>query len=176
MIGRIAAILTVIELIVLVVWLALATGAGQGVLNLARNPALAVVVLAGGLMVEEVVRFRLIKGRFPQNAGMLQRNEIMLLVIGVIVELVGWILPVARAFNALATFFILFGFLSVEHAIIDFATTGKFRIGEVLGFSATEAAGGTVWLINPSLETVGVLVVTSFIEHRQGVALSASKP
>lgn len=177
--NRIAAVLTVIEVIVLVIWLALAVG--QSPLGIAKaSPLVAAAFLLVGILVEELVRFRLLKGVFPSG------RALKLVALGVAIETVGWIvavpdLRVAPVYEALrsvfaGTFVLLFAFLAVEHAVIDAATGGvslrNLRLGQVLGFSAVEAAGGAIWLFNPVLGTIVVLAATSFFEHRDGIVLS----
>lgn len=153
-VNRLAAVLTVIEVAVLVEWLRLTTTAAA---------AVAAGFLFIGILVEEVVRFRGIKNIFPQS------REALLVVLGVAVESVAWILPLALKTPAALTFVILLVGLDVEHAIINLATTGRFSLGSVVDFSALEAAGGTIWLTAPSIGTVVVLVITSVLEHVQGV-------
>lgn len=160
--NQIAGVLTVIEVVVLVRWLALALAVAQG----------AIGFLFGGILVEELVRFRLLRGRFPQG------RELALVIVGVAIETVGWIaallaIPLAPPEARFGPAFgVLFVVLSVEHAVIDLATSGQFRLREVIGFSAIEAVGGAVWLVNPSIGTIVVLAVTSAVEHRLGIDLS----
>src|SRR5713226_6894599 len=142
-INRLAVLLTGIEVVVLVEWLRLTTTAAAGLLFV-------------GILVEELVRFRGIKSRFPQG------RELLLVLVGVAVESVGWILPLVLKAQ-------LFVALDIEHAIIGLATTGKFTLGGVVDFSAIEAAGGAVWLNNPSIGTIVVLVIASILEHVQGI-------
>lgn len=153
-VNRLAVLITGIEVVVLVEWLRLTTTA-------------AAVVAAGflfiGILIEELVRFRGIKSRFPQG------NELLLVLVGVAVETVGWILPLVFRAQLLLAFVILFITLDIEHAIINLATTGKFTLGSVVDFSALEAVGGAVWLTNPSVGTIAILIVTSVLEHVQGV-------
>ncbi len=153
-VNRLAALITIIEVIVLVVWLRLTATAAA---------AVAAGFLFIGILVEELVRFRGIKNRFPQG------RELALVVLGVAVETVGWILPLVLNARLLVAFGILFVTLDIEHAIINLATTGTFNLGSVVDFSAIEAAGGAVWLANPSAATIAVLAVTSVLEHVQGV-------
>src|SRR2546425_227476 len=82
---------------------------------------------------------------------------------------VGWILPLVLNTRLLVTFGILFVALVIEHAIINLATTGKFTLGGVVDFSAIEAAGGALWLTTPIVATIAFLIVTSVLEHVQGV-------
>lgn len=154
MVNGLAALLTVIEVAVLVEWLNLTTTAAA---------AVAAGFLFVGILIEELVRFRGIKGRFPQG------RELLLVILGVGVETVTWILPLVLKTPVLQTFVILFVGLDVEHAIINLATTGKFSVATVADFSALEAAGGTIWLTAPSVGTIVVLVITSVLEHVQGV-------
>lgn len=153
-VNRLSVLLTGIEVVVLVEWLRLTATA-------------AAVVAAGflfiGILIEELVRFRGIKSRFPQG------NELLLVLLGVAVETVGWILPLVFRAQLVLTFVILFVTLDIEHAIINLATTGKFNLGSVVDFSALEAVGGAIWLINPSVGTIVILAVTSVLEHVQGV-------
>lgn len=153
-VNRLAVLITIIEVIVLVVWLRLTTTAAA---------AVAAGFLFIGILVEELVRFRGVKTRFPQG------RELALVVLGVAVETVGWILPLVLSARLVVAFAILFVTLDIEHAIINLATTGKFSLGSVVDFSAIEAAGGAVWLTNPSAATIAVLAVTSVLEHVQGV-------
>src|SRR5437899_11002610 len=77
-VNGLAALITRSEVIVLVVWLRLtATGAA----------AVAAGFLFIGILVEELVRFRGVKNRFPQG------RELGLVALGVAVETVRWILP-----------------------------------------------------------------------------------
>ncbi len=153
-INRLAVLLTGIEVVVLVEWLRLTTTAAA---------AAAAGFLFVGILVEELVRFRGIKSRFPQG------RELLLVLLGVAVETVGWILPLVLKAQLLLAFVILFVALDIEHAIIGLATTGKFTLGGVVDFSAIEAAGGAVWLNNPSIGTIVVLVIASILEHVQGI-------
>lgn len=153
-VARIAIVITVIEVVVLVRWLGLTSTAAA---------AVAAGFLYAGILVEEVLRFRLIKGRLPQG------RDLTLIAAGVAVETIGWILPVALQTPIGLTFGILFVALTSEHAIIGLATTGFFDVRSVLDFSALETAGGALWLTEPSAATIGVLTVTSFLEHVQGV-------
>ena len=153
-VNKLAVLLTIIEVVVLVVWLRLTTTAAA---------AVAAGFLFIGILVEELVRFRGIRARFPQG------RELVLVVLGVVVETAGWILPLVLNARLLVTFVILFVTLDIEHAIINLATTGTFSLGSVVDFSAIEAVGGAVWLTNPSAATIAVLVVTSVLEHVQGV-------
>lgn len=153
-INRLAVLITGIEVVVLVEWLRLTTTAAA---------AVAAGFLFIGILVEELVRFRGIKNRFPQG------RELVLVLVGVAVETVGWILPLVFKAQLLLAFVILFITLDIEHAIINLATTGKFALGSVVDFSALEAVGGAVWLTNPSVGTIGILIVTSVLEHVQGV-------
>jgi len=153
-VNRLAALITIIEVIVLVVWLRLTATAAA---------AVAAGFLFVGILVEELVRFRGIKNRFPQG------RELGLVALGVAVETVGWILPLVLNARLLVAFGILFVTLDIEHTIINLATTGTFNLGSVVDFSAVEAAGGAVWLTNPSAATIAVLAVTSVLEHVQGV-------
>lgn len=150
-INGLAVLLTGIEVVVLVEWLRLAM------------TAVAAGFLFVGILIEELVRFRGIKGRFPQGQALL------LVILGVAVESVAWILPLALKTEVAVTFAILFVGLDIEHAIINLATTGKFGLASVVDFSALEAAGGTIWLTAPSAATVVVLLITSVLEHVQGV-------
>jgi hypothetical protein len=134
-------------------------------LNLTTTAAAAVAAgfLVVGILIEELVRFRGIKGQFPQGGAL------MLVILGVAVESVAWILPLALKTQVALTFVILFVGLDIEHAIINRATTGTFSLASVVDFSALEAAGGAIWLAAPSAATVVVLVITSVLEHVQGV-------
>ncbi len=153
-VNRLAVLLTAIEVVVLVEWLGLTTSAAA---------AVAAGFLFVGILVEELVRFRGIKIRFPTG------RELLLILLGVAVESVGWILPLVLKTQVLLTLAILFIALDVEHAIISLATTGKFSLRGVVDFSAIEAAGGAIWLSNPSVGTVIVLIITSVLEHVQGI-------
>lgn len=153
-VNGLAALLTGIEVVVLAEWLRLTTTAAA---------AVAAGFLVAGILIEELVRFRGIKGRFPQGRALL------LVILGVAVESVAWILPLVLKTQLALTFGILFVGLDIEHAIINLATTGTFSLASVVDFSALEAAGGTIWLTAPSAATVVVLVITSVLEHVQGV-------
>lgn len=153
-VNRLAVLITAIEVVVLVEWLRLTATVAA---------AVAAGFLFVGILVEELVRFRGIKRRFPQG------REVLLELLGVAVETVGWILPLVLQSQLLLTFVILFVALDIEHAIINLATTGKFALGAVADFSALEAVGGTIWLANPSVGTIALLIVTSILEHTQGV-------
>jgi hypothetical protein len=153
-VNRLAVLITGIEVVVLVEWLRLITMAAA---------AVAAGFLVVGILVEEFVRFRGIKSRFPQG------RELLLVLLGVAVEAVGWILPLVLKSQRLLTFAILFVALDIEHAIINLATTGKFALGAVVDFSALEAVGGTIWLTNPSVGTIALLIGTSILEHVRGI-------
>ncbi len=153
-VNGLAALLTGIEVVVLVDWLRLTTTAAAVV---------AVGFLVVGILIEELVRFRGIKGQFPQP------RELGLVVGGVVVEAVAWILPLVMDTPGWLTFVILFVGLDVEHAIINLATTGTFSLRRVADFTAVEAVGGAIWLTAPSAITVVILVVASVLEHVQGV-------
>src|SRR5436853_6971401 len=131
--------------------------AAQAVADVARR------FLMVSNLVEELVRFRGIKNRFPQG------RELGLVALGVAVETVGWILPLVLNARLLVAFGILFVTLDIEHTIINLATTGTFNLGSVVDFPAIEAAGGAVRLTNRSARTIAVLAVTSVLEHVQGV-------
>lgn len=153
-ISRLALLITIIEIVVLVKWLGLTMNAAA---------AVAAGFLFVGILIEELVRFKGVKSRFPQG------RELLLVVGGVGVETVTWILPVVFKTPIAQTFGILFVGLEIEHAVINLATTGRFDLRGVLDFSAVEAAGGAIWLSNPSLGTIVVLAITSFLEHIQGI-------
>ncbi len=153
-VNRLAVLLTAIEVVVLVEWLGLRTSAAA---------AVAAGFLFVGILVEELVRFRGIKIRFPTG------RELLLILLGVAVESVGWILPLVLKTQVLLTLAILFITLDVEHAIISLATAGKFSLRGVVDFSAIEAAGGAIWLSNLSIGTVIVLIIASVLEHVQGI-------
>lgn len=167
MINLIAGIITIIEFVTLVAWLAVATGTpvpGYGPLDIPAG--LAAAVLAVGITIEELVRYRLVKGRFPRG------GELGFFAGGIAVEIVGWIiaLRLADPQAIIGSFGVLFGTLAVEHALIQQATNGgPFNLRGVLDFSAVEAVGGAVWLVNPSVGTLVILAVTSALEHVQGV-------
>src|SRR5437879_5511744 len=91
-VNRLAALITIIEVIVLVVWLRLTATAAA---------AVAAGFLFVGILVEELVRFRGIKNRFPQG------RELGLVALGVAVETVGWILPLVLNARLLVAFGIL---------------------------------------------------------------------
>ena len=131
--------------------------------NAVNKLAALITVIEVVVLVEELVRFRGIKTRFPQG------RELALVLLGVAIETVGWILPLVSNTRLLVAFGILFVTLDIEHAVINLATTGKFSLGSVVDFSAIEAAGGALWLTNPSAATIAILVVTSVLEHVQGV-------
>lgn len=152
-VNRLAVLITGIEVAVLVEWLRRAV---------AGLPS-AAGFLFGGILVEEVVRFRGIKGRLPNL------RELVIIAVGVAVETVAWIIPVAFRLDPAQTFGVLFVGLDLEHAIIGYATTGKFDLRSVIDFSAVEAAGGTIWLVAPGIGTVVVLAITSVLEHVQGI-------
>ena len=152
-IAALGALLTGIEVPVLVKWLLLA---------LARS-WLAAPFLFVGVAIEELVRFRGIKGRLPTG------RELTLVGLGVLVETITWIVPFATHADFGAAFLFIFGGLALEHAIIDSATSGAFALGRVLDFSAVEAAGGALWLTYPTPLTIGVLAAASVLEHVQGL-------
>lgn len=144
---RLGLLITGIELVVLVAWLA----------------TLAAGLLFVGIAIEEVVRFRGVTGGFPSA------RQLLLILLGVAVETAGWALPIALRTPPALTFVILTVALDIEHAIIRYATAGIFNLSEVLNFSLIEAAGGTIWLTNPSAGTIAILAVTSQTEHVQGL-------
>lgn len=170
-INVISGILTVIEVITLVVWLALATGTPIPYYgNVAGFPkGLAAIVLSVGIIIEELIRYRLVRGVFPTG------RALQLVAVGVVVEVVGWVAALSGTLGTIETglapaFGILFVTLAVEHALIKQATDGgPFEIRKVLDFSAIEAAGGAIWLVDPSIGTIVVLAVTSMLEHVQGL-------
>src|SRR3989442_6059449 len=77
-INGLAALLAGIEVVVLIQWLRLTTTAAA---------AVAAGFLVVGVLIEELVRFRGIKGRFPQA------RELGLVAARVAVGAVAWILP-----------------------------------------------------------------------------------
>src|SRR5712692_7678999 len=99
--------LTIVEVWGLVRWFGLAIG---------LMFALAFAFLFGVVLVEELGRFRGIKGRFPTG------TELTLLVIGVLVETIGWAVAFTLRENVASTFLALFVVLDLEHAIIATAT------------------------------------------------------
>ena len=153
-VARLAVVITVIEVIVLVQWLQM---------TMTQAAAVAAGFLFVGILIEELVRFMGIKNRAPRE------REFLLIALGVAVETVTWILPLVLALLPAQTFGILFVGLTVEHAIIGLATRGKFDLQSVVDFSAVEAAGGTIWLMDPSVGTIIVLAITSVLEHVQGI-------
>ena len=153
-VNGLAALLTALEVVVLVQWLRLTTTAAA---------AVAAGFLVVGILIEELVRFRGIKGRFPQA------RELGLVVAGVAIEAVAWILPLVLKTPGWQTVAIVFVGLDVEHAIINLATTGMFSLRRVADFTAVEAIGGAIWLTSPSVGTIAILVVASVLEHVQGV-------
>src|SRR2546426_12613587 len=116
-VNRLAAFITIIEVIVLVVWLRLTATAAA---------AVAAGFLFIGILVEELVRFRGIKTRFPQG------RELALVLLGVAIETVGWVLPLVSNTRLFGGFGILFVTLDIEHAVINLDTTGKFSLGSVV--------------------------------------------
>jgi len=124
---------------------------------------LAAVVLFLVIAIEETGRFHGIKGRFPDG------HEWTVLGIGVLIETIIWIIPLATKAPAVLAIGELFVGLAVEHAVIRFATNGTFELGKVLDFTATEALGGGIWLTAPSVATVILLTATSIFEHVQGL-------
>ena len=153
-VNGLAALLTGIEVIVLVEWLRLTTTAAA---------AVAAGFLVVGILIEEVLRFRGIKRRFPQA------RELGLVGAGVAVEAVAWILPLVLNTPGWQTFAIVFVGLDIEHAIINLATTGTFSLRRVADFTAVEAIGGAIWLTAPSVGTIAILIIASVLEHVQGV-------
>src|SRR5437667_11397612 len=107
-VNRLAALITIIEVIVLVAWLMLTATAAA---------AVAAGFLFIGILVEELVRFRGIKNRFPQG------RELALVVLGVAVETVGWILPLILNARLLVAFGILFVTLPIQHTNTTLVTT-----------------------------------------------------
>jgi hypothetical protein len=160
-----AGFLTVIEVLVLVKWLGLATMPTTGLA--------AYLVLLVGIGVEELLRFRGIRKRFPSG------TELTLVAAGVTVEVFTWILAFGRAHvSVVDTFVTLFVGLDIEHAIIAAATSRTpagtladfvASLGRVADFSAVEAAGGTIWLAAPSVGTLTVMAIMSVLEHVQGL-------
>jgi hypothetical protein len=160
-IGLIAGILTGIEIPVLVRWLTLALTR--------QHPGEAVAVLFGGILFEEIVRFRLITNKFPAGP------QLLTLIQGVAIETLAWILPITFGFSPVLTLATLFVGLAFEHAVMASAISGKFDLSKVLDFSAVEAFGGAYWLVAPNTETLIVFIIASLLEHIQGVRQGLGK-
>src|SRR3989442_2779600 len=92
-INGLAALLAGIEVVVLIQWLRLTTTAAA---------AVAAGFLVVGVLIEELVRFRGIKGRFPQA------RELGLVGAGVAVEAGAWVLPPVLGPPGWQTFAIVF--------------------------------------------------------------------
>src|SRR2546422_4902818 len=99
-VNKLAALITVIEVVVLVEWLRLTTTAAA---------AVAAGFLFIGILVEELVRFRGIKTRFPQG------RELALVLLGVAVETRGGGFPPVFDNPLLVGFWGLFVALGIEH-------------------------------------------------------------
>lgn len=154
-ITKLAITITVIEVVVLVVWLALT--------RMAVAPQVAAGFLFAGILLEELLRFRGIKGHLPFGRGL------ALLVLGVGIETATWIAALSAG-SVAGLLVVLFVGLVVEHAIIAAATGGgSISLRGALDFSAVEAAGGAIWLADPSAATIVILVTTSVLEHVQGI-------
>jgi hypothetical protein len=154
---RLAVVLTVVEVFGLVRWLTLA---------LAQAGYAAAAALYFFILVEETGRFVGIKHRFPMG------NEWYTLGLGVAIETVTWIVPLATHAPLPVAIGELFVGLAIEHAVIGYVTTGTFALGRVLDFTATEALGGGIWLVAPNPVTVALLAITSILEHVQGIRQS----
>src|SRR3989454_4136079 len=105
-VNRLAVLITGIEVVVLVVWLGLTTSAAA---------AVAAGFLFIGILVEELVRFRGIKTRFPQG------RELALVLLGVAIETGGGVVPLVVNTRLVVTFGVLFGALDVGHSILKLA-------------------------------------------------------
>src|SRR3989441_13108206 len=116
-VNRLAVLITGIEVVVLVVWLRLTSTATE---------AVAAGFLFVGIVIEELVRFRGIKSRFRQG------GELAMVLLGVVVETVGWILPLVLNTRLLGTLGCLFVRLVIEHGIISLATTGNCSLDGVV--------------------------------------------
>src|SRR2546425_12235977 len=92
-VNRLAVLITGIEGVVLVVWLRLTSTATE---------AVAAGFLFVGIAIEELVRFRGIKSRFPQG------GELALVLLGVVLETVGGIRPLVLDARVLEADGILF--------------------------------------------------------------------
>lgn len=132
----------------------------------------AVGVLYVGLLVEHVVQ-GLVKRGAPISLGEAIR-EVRERGVGIAVfTLAEWAIWIAAALligQPILAFVFLFASLVVKHSLAEnvFADRPVFSrllVRSTIVPSAIEAFGGTVWLANPSLLTVAVLSVTSFVEH-----------
>jgi len=173
------AVFTVVEIVTLVKWLALAI-AMQGVR--------AVGVLFGGLFVEHVIQgvVRARAALTPRNLLSYAKQRAALIAVFTAVETAIWVVArliedsqygAARletgeqALLSVATFFFLFGTLVVKHALAKNVfdegrvSVAGFRDGTNILGSALEALGAAVWLAAPSVGTIAVMAVTSYVEH-----------
>src|SRR2546422_4752285 len=101
-VNKLAALITVIEVVVLVEWLRLTTTAAA---------AVAAGFLFIGILVEELVRFRGIKTRFPQG------RELALVLLGVAVGTLGGGLPPMFENSGFVGFLVFFFPPAIEHGL-----------------------------------------------------------
>lgn len=174
------AVFTVVEIVTLVKWLALA---------IAMQGLRAVGTLFGGLFVEHVVQ-GVVKARAALTAGNLlayARQRGALIAVFTAVETVIWVvsriiedsdrygaqrLPTGEmALVSTFTFAFLFATLIVKHALARNAfddgvvSIRGFGSGNNILGSALEAFGAAVWLASPSVGTVIFMAGTSYVEH-----------
>ncbi len=168
------AVFTIVEGVTLVVWLALARGAG----NIGSMIA-AFAVLVVGFTVEHIVAYNVIhnRGLFElQGAPILKKSVVSL------IESTIWVLwLILVGINAIAAALALAGLLVVEHTLSDNVFKGKDLFSKLLdartiGFSLIEAVGAGIWLAlvdrNMAILGIAILAVASFLEHDLAVALA----
>jgi len=163
-------IFTVIEVVGLAVWLALAD---RGMFVLAP------VVLAAFLIVEHTITYNVVRGFKLSNLDGPGREIILFSVIEGLIWVV-WLLLANGAGVGWAVPF-LFGALVIEHTISDnvFRHEGFLNAiakPQVIGFSAVEVVAATGWLFlvreGDLVFGIGVLLVGSLIEHVMAVKVS----
>lgn len=163
------AVFTVIEVVTLVVWLALARSAQAAFRRIAAG------VLFVGLVLEHIVQYNTAKGRDLLNLTRLP-------LAGILgfsgVETIIWVLwlPISLAAGNLVGFLTIAALLVAKHAIADNVIAGRpflgFRYaanGSIVTASALEAVGAQVWLINVLAGDIvrGIVFLSafSFAEH-----------
>jgi len=168
------AVFTIVEGVTLVVWLALARGAG----NIGSMIA-AFAVLVVGFTIEHIVAYNVIHNRGLlelQGAPILKKSVVSLIESGI------WALWLVLAgINAIIAALVLTVLLVVEHTLSDNVFKGRDLFSKLLdartiGFSLIEAVGAGIWLVladgNMAIVGIVILVVASFIEHTLAVALA----
>lgn len=165
MIGAGIAVFTVVEVVTLAVWFALAR-AGRRV---------AAVVLFVGLLLEHIIQYNVAHGRELLDLSRLPLRGLVLFTSIETVVWVAWLAISAAAGPAVGLVFIIV-LLVGKHAVSDNVIRGRppfafryFSNGSIVTASVLEGAGAQLWLANvlagSVLQGILILAVFSFLEH-----------